>query len=94
MSAALTSHASLPPIWEAFSRTFRKLRTQLITACRLFMSAALSSRASSPPMWEASNARKPCSTLISFECHRFAQPVFTFARELCSRVQLERAVIF
>ena len=30
MSAALTltSHASLPPMFEAFSRTFRKLRTQ------------------------------------------------------------------
>ena len=57
MSAALTltSHGSSPPMWGAFSRTPRKLRTQLITTWRLFMLAALSSRASLPPMWEALN---------------------------------------
>ena len=53
MSAALTSRASLPQMWEASSRTIRKLRTQYITAWRLFMSAALISRASLPQMWEA-----------------------------------------
>ena len=47
------------------------------------MSAALSSRASLPSMWEASNARKLCSTvMISLECHRFTQTVFTFGRPL------------
>ena len=59
MSAALTltSHASLPSMSGAFSRTFRELYTQYLTAWRLFISAALGSRASLPPMLEALNRR-------------------------------------
>ena len=40
-------------MWEASSRTIRNLRTQSITARRLFISAALTSLASLPSMWEA-----------------------------------------
>ena len=34
MSAALTSRASLPPMWEASSRTIRKLRLALVSEAR------------------------------------------------------------